>query len=113
MNSRAPVGPLTQPATERDGPKVDQTGGGLFRRRPKTMRKFQLAFAASMAISSAAVPAFAQSHHKHRTLKTVAAGVAGYELAKHSHNRFLHKHRFAAGVVGAMAAHHYMKKHHH
>ena len=47
---------------------------------------------------------------KHKMLKTVAAGVAGYELAKHSHNRFLQKHRFAAGVAGAMMMHSHLKK---
>ncbi len=57
--------------------------------------------------------AAAQQHpvKKHHKLATAAAGVGAYELAKHSHNKFIRKHRFAAGVVGAVAAHHYMKKH--
>jgi len=78
------------------------------------MKKLQLALAATLVISTSLVPAFAQPHHKpkHVMLKTVAAGVAGYELAKHSHNRFLHKHRFAAGIAAAAATHHYLKKHH-
>jgi hypothetical protein len=76
------------------------------------MKKFQLAVVASMVMGSTMLPMAAQAQTKHRTLKTMAAGVAGYEVAKHSHNRFLHKHRKAVGVVSALVAHHYMKKHH-
>jgi hypothetical protein len=75
--------------------------------------KFKLCLAATLAIGSCS-PVFAQTHHvKHKFLKSVAAGVVSYEAAKHSHNRFLHKHRFAAGLAGAAVAHHYMKKHEH
>ena len=75
------------------------------------MKKIQLALVGALALGTGFVqPSMAQTPHKHHKLATAAAGIVAYEAAKHSHNRFLHKHRFAAGIVGAMAAHHYMKK---
>jgi hypothetical protein len=76
------------------------------------MQKLSALIAASIALTSVSPIAIAQNV-KHRKLKTVAAGVAAYELAKHSHNRFAHKHRVAAGIAAAVAANHYMKKKHH
>jgi hypothetical protein len=70
------------------------------------MKKFQLAVAAALTLGSAALPltANAQAKPKHHKLATVAAGVAGYEVAKHSHNKFAKKHRFAAGIASAVIA---------
>lgn len=77
------------------------------------MRKIQLAVAAAVLMSAAAVPASAAQvvKKKHHKLATLAAGVGAYELAKHSHNNTLHKHRFMAGIAGAYAANKMMKAH--
>ena len=80
------------------------------------MKKAQLALAATFAMGTGlvALPASADAQvHKHHRLATIVGGVGAYELAKHSHNKFAHKHRFAAGLAGAWATHHYMKKHSH
>jgi hypothetical protein len=59
---------------------------------------------------------------KHRHLKAVAAGVAAYEIAKHTgRNRAAHggkknfaqRHPMMTGIAAGMAANHYMKKHKH
>ncbi len=77
------------------------------------MKKLQLAIAAAVALSSTALPLTAQAQvkPKHHKLATFAAGVAGYEVAKHSHNKFAHKHRFAAGIASAVVANKMMKAH--
>lgn len=76
------------------------------------MKKLQLAMAASVFMTAAVMPAAAQTHRKHHhKLATLAVGVAGYEAAKHSHNKFAHKHRFAAGIASAYAANKMMKAH--
>jgi hypothetical protein len=83
------------------------------------MKNIQIAMMAALVIGSSVLPMAAQAAQvKHRRLKAAAAGIAAYEAAKHSHNKFAHKHRFAAGIAGAMTANHYMKKqgkpkHHH
>jgi hypothetical protein len=76
------------------------------------MKKIQMAVVASVVLATSSLPVMAQAQVKHRHLKAAAVGVAAYEVAKHSHNRFLHKHRLAAGVAAAWAANHQMKKHH-
>jgi putative effector of murein hydrolase len=77
------------------------------------MKNFQLAIAAATVMSTVALPLSAQATQvkKHHKLATVAAGVAGYEVAKHSHNKFAKKHRFAAGVASAVVANKMMKAH--
>ena len=48
--------------------------------------------------------------HRHRHLATAAAGVGGYEVAKHSHRGILHRHPYLTGAAAAAAAHHHYKK---
>jgi len=75
------------------------------------MNKLSTLLAASIAMTALTPLAPAAQHpKKHHKLATIAAGVGAYELAKHSHSKFLRKHRFAAGVAGAVAANHYLKK---
>jgi hypothetical protein len=86
------------------------------------MKKLQLAIAASLVMGSAVLPMSAQAAQhkpmhkvahtiKHRKLLTAGAGIAGYEMAKHSHSKFARKHRFAAGIAAAIIANKAMKAH--
>jgi len=72
--------------------------------------------------SSLALPisASAQTHKdmkpiKHRKLKAVAAGVAAYEIAKHTgkgkaHKNIMQKHPVLTGIAAGMAVNHHLKK---
>jgi hypothetical protein len=77
------------------------------------MNQLKLISAAVIVLAGSALPltAAAQAKTKHHKLATVAAGVAGYEVAKHSGSKFAHKHRFAAGLASAYAANKMMKAH--
>jgi hypothetical protein len=55
--------------------------------------------------------------HRHTGLKSVAAGVAAYEVAKHTgrpgHKNFAQRHPIMTGVAAGMITHHFLKKHRH
>ena len=65
--------------------------------------------------SSMALPLTAVAQAKHTKLKTVAAGVAAYEIAKHSgknkaHKNFMQRHPVLTGMAAAAVVHHELKK---
>ena len=67
--------------------------------------------------SSLTLPMMASAQVKHKTAKAVAAGVAAYEIAKHTgknkaHKNFMQKHPVLTGVAAAAIVHHKLKKHH-
>lgn len=55
--------------------------------------------------------------HRHAGLKSVVAGVAAYEVAKHTgrhgHKNFAQRHPVMTGVSVGMITHHFLKKHRH
>lgn len=76
------------------------------------MNNVRLAVIAAVVCGGSVLPMTAPAAQiRHKTLKSAAAGVAAYEMAKHSHSRFARKHAKAIGIASAIAAHHYMKKH--
>lgn len=79
-----------------------------------------LSLGASMVVAPL-TPALAQVKHRHTKLKTIAAGVAAYEVAKHTgknrvtHGRrknFLQRHPVLTGIGAAALMHHHLKKKH-
>jgi hypothetical protein len=76
------------------------------------MKNIHIAIVAATVLSGSLVPMSVQAAQvKHRKAKAVVAGVAAYEVAKHSHNRFARKHAKAIGLAAGLAANHEMKKH--
>jgi hypothetical protein len=76
--------------------------------------KNQLAVGLAVAMGLASVPASAQVHKKHH-ISPVVAGVAAYELAKHTgrpgHKNVLQRHPVLTGLGAAYLAHRHNKKH--
>jgi hypothetical protein len=66
--------------------------------------------------SSLALPISAQAVQvKHRKAKAIAAGVAAYEIAKHTgknkaHKNFMQRHPMLTGIAAAAAVNHHLKK---
>jgi hypothetical protein len=67
--------------------------------------------------SSMILPMAANAQVKHRKAKAAAAGIAAYELAKHTgrrgHKNFMQRHPVLTGLGAAAMANHAMKKKHH
>ena len=79
------------------------------------MRIPQTLLAGLVLTSSTILPVTAMAQDKHTKLKTVAAGVAAYEIAKHTgkvkaHKNFMQRHPVLTGVAAAAIAHHELKK---
>jgi len=68
-----------------------------------------------LATGLSAVPATAQTHKKHH-ISPALAGVAAYEVAKHTgkpgHKNVLQRHPVLTGLGAAYLAHKHNKKHH-
>ena len=76
------------------------------------MKFAHLTLAALVLGSSLILPVSAMAQVKHTKLKTVAAGVAAYELAKHTgknkmHKNFMQRHPVLTGIAAAAAVHHH------
>jgi hypothetical protein len=79
------------------------------------MRTSQTLLAGLLLTTSTILPMTAVAQDKHIKLKTAAAGVAAYELAKHTgkgkaHKNFMQRHPVLTGVAAAAIAHHELKK---
>ncbi len=79
------------------------------------MKISQTLLAGLVLSSSMALPLTAMAQDKHTKLKSVAAGVAAYELAKHSgkhkaHKNFMQKHPVLTGIAAAAVVRHELKK---
>jgi len=76
----------------------------------------QLALGLALTIGMSSIPASAQFHKK-KHISPVVAGVAAYEVAKHTgrpgRKNFLQRHPVMTGLGAAYAAHKYNKKHRH
>jgi hypothetical protein len=77
--------------------------------------KSHLAVGLALAAGLSTVPAYAQAHKKHH-ISPVVAGVAAYEVAKHTgkpgHKNVLQRHPVLTGLGAAYLAHKHNKKHH-
>jgi hypothetical protein len=75
--------------------------------------KNQLIVGLAIATGAASVPAAAQTHKGHH-VSPVVAGVAAYELAKHTgkkgHKNVLQRHPVLTGIGAAIIAHKHNKK---
>ncbi len=79
------------------------------------MKITSLALASLVLSTSLVIPVTAMGQIKHKGLKSAAAGVAAYELAKHTgknkkHKNFFQKHPVLTGVGAAALMHHHLKK---
>jgi hypothetical protein len=77
--------------------------------------KNSLALGLVLVTGLGTVPASAQTHKKHH-ISPVVAGVAAYEVAKHTgksgHKNVLQRHPVLTGLGAAYLAHKHNKKHH-
>lgn len=79
------------------------------------MKIAQLSLALLVLASFLVMPVMAGAQVKHKMLKSAAAGVAAYEIAKHTgknnaHKNFLQKHPVLTGMAAAAIVHHQLKK---
>jgi hypothetical protein len=81
-----------------------------------TSFKNQLAVGLALLIGMSSIPAGAQVHKKKHHISPVVAGVAAYELAKHTgkhgHKNVMQRHPVLTGLGAAYLAHRHNKKHH-
>ena len=82
--------------------------------------KLKSSLLAGLVLSTSLVlPAAVSAQHpvKHRKAKSIAAGIAAYELAKHTgrpgHKNFAQRHPMLTGVAAGLAVNHHLKKKHH
>lgn len=86
-------------------------------RKPIDMSRIKSTIAVGISLLTAlsTIPASAQTHKKHR-ISPVVAGVAAYEVAKHTgkpgHKNVLQRHPVLTGLGAAYLAHKHNKKHH-
>ncbi len=63
--------------------------------------------------SSTMVPVVATAQAKHHKAKAIAAGVAAYEVAKHTgrrgHKNFMQRHPVLTGIGAAVIVNHHLK----
>lgn len=76
---------------------------------------FKNALLAGLILSTSTVmPAIASAQDKHHKAKAIAAGIAAYEVAKHTgkpgRKNFLQKHPMLTGIGTAMVVNHKLKK---
>ena len=76
--------------------------------------KNQLVVGLALSMSLTSIPAFAQTHKHGHHISPVVAGVAAYELAKHTgkpgHKNVLQRHPVLTGLGAAYLAHKHNKK---
>lgn len=77
----------------------------------------QLAVGLALSLGMSSIPACAQVHHKKKHISPAVAGIAAYEVAKHTgkpgHKNFMQRHPVMTGLGAAYLAHKYNKKHKH
>ena len=79
-----------------------------------TSFKNQLALGLALTMSLSSIPASAQVHKKGHRISPVVAGVAAYEVAKHTgrpgHKNIMQRHPVLTGLGAAYLAHKHNKK---
>ena len=79
-----------------------------------TSFKNQLAVGLALTMGLSSIPASAQVHKKGHHISPVVAGVAAYEIAKHTgrpgHKNVMQRHPLLTGLGAAYLAHKHNKK---